>query len=219
MYEQGGPSMARDIALVTLAVVLLTSYALGQNKCVFLTSETTDGAITENVLTGRVAANAICERLARSAGSIIPAGAQADPWRAWLSDSTVSPINDADGDVFIKATIPYFLPDGTTKVADDYMDLTDGTGTLDAPINQDETGSGPTTAFAWTGTIFSGTASGPFCSGWSTTAASGRIGSTAGAPFLWSSFSTPTCVAPRHLYCLQQGNPATPVVLQSFTIE
>ncbi len=102
MYEQGGPSMARDIALVTLAVVLLTSYALGQNKCVFLTSETTDGAITENVLTGRVAANAICERLARSAGSIIPAGAQADPWRAWLSDSTVSLINDADGDVFIK---------------------------------------------------------------------------------------------------------------------
>ena len=102
---------------MTLVIGLLTSWSHAQNKYVFVTSEMTDGLIMEAALFGIPAANAICTRLARSAGSIVPAAQQADPWRAWLSDGGDSP--DAS---FAKSLVPYILPNGT-QVAASYAAL------------------------------------------------------------------------------------------------
>ena len=64
-------------------------------KYAFVTSETTDGSIDETgSAPGIASANAICTRLANSAGSIIPVPNQAGPWRAWLSDARSSPLDD-----------------------------------------------------------------------------------------------------------------------------
>ena len=124
MHERGRTFITRRMALVTLAVGLLTSYSHAQNKYAFVTSETTDGEITELALFAIPAANAICTRLARSVGSIIPAAQQADPWRAWLSDGGDSP--DAS---FAKSLVPYILPNGT-QVAASYAALISCTPTV-----------------------------------------------------------------------------------------
>ena len=91
-------------------------------------------------------------------------------WTAWLSDSTGNAINRIpDGQ--------YRLIDGTTQVADDKADLTDGF--LNAAINLDEFGN-QRTGFAWTGTQDDGTGTGNNCNDWtdSSTESGGDRGAT-----------------------------------------
>ena len=132
------------LAVLIIAVGLLASWSHAQQKIVFITSESTNGAIIEGLSSGIAAADAICNRLAGAAGLDMTNGT----YLAWLSDNVTSPDQR-----FTKATVPYVLTTGT-KVADNYADLTDGS--LDAPIDREEDQT-PAGLDAWTGTLANGT--------------------------------------------------------------
>lgn len=67
----------------------------------------------------------------------------------WFAIASTA-IVDARNNAIIDAGVPIYLLNGTTKVADGFADLWDGT--LDAPLNLDQFGAfGPTRAWAGTG--------------------------------------------------------------------
>ena len=119
-------------------------------KYAFVTSETTDGSIDETgSAPGIASANAICTRLANSAGSIIPVPNQAGPWRAWLSDARSSPLT-----TFTLATVAYLRPGDNPQIAANWSGLISG---IVQPLrNTDEQGI-PPPQVARTGTPASGT--------------------------------------------------------------
>ena len=119
-------------------------------KYAFVTSETTDGSIDETgSAPGIASANAICTRLANSAGSIIPVPNQAGPWRAWLSDARSSPLT-----TFTLATVAYLRPGDNAQIAANWSVLI--SGTLQARLNTDEQGI-PPQQVAWPGPTASDT--------------------------------------------------------------
>ena len=92
---------------------------------------------------------------------------------------------------------------------------------LDAAINEDEAGNVLATTSAWTGTLANGTADfGEDCTGWAdNTGGTARTGNPKVVNTTWTFATTESCTVARNLYCFQQGNPATPVTLQSFTVD
>ena len=188
--------IAGRITVSALAVALLTSWSLAQNKIAFVTSEETDGSISELALTGIAAADAICNRLATTAGLDMTNGT----YLAWLSDDSTSP--DAR---FTKATIPYLRTDGA-KIADNYTDLTDGLldfiGLEGIEYTEDavfvETLGGGLASSVWTGTNNDGTATATNCANWTdgTGGDTGMRGATnRGSPTFpnWSDLGATAC--------------------------
>ncbi|MCX4243061.1 DUF1554 domain-containing protein [Paraliomyxa miuraensis] len=153
---------------------------------VFVTSQTHNGAYG-----GTAGADTLCNDLATAAGL-------GGTFTAWLSTDT------EDAAARIDPTgAPYVLVDGTI-IATDLADLLDGS--LDAPIDVDETG---TMVFGdvWTGTLADGTAAPVHCIDWTQGASplTGRCGSSATTTTAWTDNITPTCGAGLRLYCFEQG--------------
>lgn len=116
-------------------------------KRVFVTS-------TTQVPQGSLAAmDAVCQNRADAA---ILGGV----WIAWLSDS------GADAKTRVADVGPWYLVDGVSKVADNMLDLTDGT--IASLLNLDEFGNqvSSSTDSVWTGTDSNGTGF-KFCCDWS----------------------------------------------------
>ena len=181
-------------------------------------SETTDGSITELALSGIAAADAICQRLAQ-ASTFLPAGAKADPWRAWLSDSSVSPST-----TFVQSTVEYRSTDETV-ISSSYADLiTNGPNALSGGVRLDQNGSTlPLGATAHTATQLNGTvdASGRHCLDWASNDIGDETlrGNVVATGLAWTFAAVFTCDLLFNLYCVQQGPAGLPVSLQSFEIE
>ena len=163
------------------------------SKCVFVSSTLHTGN-----LGGLTGADAICNDLAGAAG--LPG---AGSYLAWLSDSSASPSTR-----FTQATVPYRRVDGT-QVADNWIELTDGTGNLDVEISVDEGGGIPDLDFVWTGTHALGVAQFPLlaCSDWTSSSVDeiGQVGSSLANDFRWTEpAGLIPCGELAHLYCFQQ---------------
>jgi hypothetical protein len=169
------------------------------DNIVFVTSAMYDGN-----LGGLMGADAICQTHATNAGLN-------GTFLAWLSDSTGSPSTR-----FNLSTTPYVRVDGV-QVADDWVDLTDGT--LDAPINVTElntvvpTGTtscgGGGFATVWSNTASNGTSAGALhCDNWSNTAGTQAAWGQANlSDASWTSWCTgggAVCVWVSPIYCFQQ---------------
>jgi hypothetical protein len=166
-------------------------------KIVFVTEATYTGD-----LGGIGGANAKCQAEADAAGLT-------GTYKAWLSDASTSP-----NDIFNKTGAPYTLVDGTTVVADDWSDLTDGT--IDNAIDQTAAGvtlppPGANAIPVWTGTETGGTTSYEHCDNWEydDPLIYGTIGTTHMTDSNWTEAGTMTCSAaselgPARLFCFQQ---------------
>jgi hypothetical protein len=116
-------------------------------------------------------------------------------WTAWLSDSTGNAIDRIpDGQ--------YRLIDGTTQVADDKVDLTDGR--LKAGINLNEDGQ-PWAGVVWTGTEEDGTGTGSNCNNWTDAPSNfgGSFGASGADNSQWTKlpYDPAQCSEKYHLYC------------------
>lgn len=160
-------------------------------KRVFVTSTSSTGN-----LGGLIGADQICQNLADSTSLN-------GTWKAWLSDSVTSVSNR-----FTHSSIyPYILVDETTKIADNWSNLT--SATLAANINMTEAKTVDLKAKVWTnsnsdGTIVS-TDPGLVCDDWSnvkkTTAIYGKNNFTTSQ---WTNFDSVLCNKPMSLYCFEQ---------------
>lgn len=154
---------------ITFAVMLLTACAAPvsndrNEKTVFVTRATFDSN-----LGGLKGADDKCQAEADSPASIVPTGI----YMAWLSDGTDSPNTR-----FTKSSHPYVLPNGK-KVAENYIDLTDGS--LLGPINLGPDGKPIGYQPFWTGTNPDGTsvqvdAFSGACGGWAGDPPAGKWG-------------------------------------------
>ncbi|MEM6994840.1 MAG: hypothetical protein AAF721_30275 [Myxococcota bacterium] len=138
---------------------------------------------------GPTGADMVCDTLAMNAGI-------GGSWSAWLSTETEDAATRIDD-----TGAPYVLVDGT-QIAEDIDALLDGT--LDAPINRDESG-GLVNADVWTGTLADGTAAGFDCSGWTGIAGTGRCGAASQSGSAWTDNVTPNCSISLRLYCFENG--------------
>jgi hypothetical protein len=180
----------------------------GSSRCVFVTSSGHNGD-----LGGLAGADAICQGLADSSGSLAAHGT----YKAWLSAAGTG---NSAAERLAHATVPYKRVDGST-VADDWADLTDGS--LDHPINITEggdtfvcSGVGPfSNGCVWTSTEPDGSARitdlNPLydsCGTWtnSTDDAVGWLGWPAEVSVLWTHWAQGpfACDQQLRLYCVQQ---------------
>ncbi|MBZ5708209.1 hypothetical protein [Nannocystis pusilla] len=172
----------------------------------FVTSAVFDGA-----LGGLSGADLQCINLAEAAGL-----ANADTFRAWLSDGVDSPLTRFEQ--IELAGVPYVLLSGRV-IADDFAELvTDGPRT---GISMTELGTSIFQKLVWTNTdpfgeVFSAS---EHCSGWTVAdpGASVRIGMNAPSVEAgpewdawqqqrhWTSALQSTCHKPRRLYCFEDG--------------
>jgi hypothetical protein len=157
---------------------------------VFVTSGTWNGN-----LGGLSGADSKCQSAASAAS--LPG-----TYRAWLSSS-----GDSVLDRFENAgtATPFYLVDGTTKVVDDWGDLTDGS--LDHAIGRDETGASVGATYAWTNTQEDGTAystsTNTTCSQFESSAYSTRVGYITETGTLWTNYQNVSCSGGYRLYCFQ----------------
>jgi len=174
---------------------------------VFVTSGEFTGNFPGGV--GLVGADASCTDAATAAGL-------SGTWTAWLSDDTTDAV-----DRILDSGSGYQLLDGTV-IADNLADLLDGT--LDNPINTDETGTTIPGSFeVWTGTDTDGTNSGVgTCANWTSNldqevAQSGRADA---ANVFWTdnaALGEENCDVFNRLYCF--ADQEVPVELQEFSVE
>jgi hypothetical protein len=162
-------------------------------KYVFVTSQTYIGGN----IGGLAAADALCQGLAESPGSVLPAG----EYKAWLSSSTEnakSRITDDPANLYL-----YVIADNT-RIARGLADLIDGE--LDLEIKYDETGA--LTGIpneVLTGTSSGGVHTGNSCGDWSYEFGAGTRGLKNNVT-LWTSYTdTGSCQAnAARLYCFQK---------------
>ena len=173
-----------------LTVIVDPAYSDPNEKTVFVTSTSFNGN-----LGGISGADEKCQAEADDPASIVPPGT----YLAWLSDGTDSPNTR-----FTKSSHPYILPDGT-KIAEDFVDLTDGT--LLHPINAEPTGKTLGLQYARTGTNWDGTTVQYFntCNGWTASDNfKGSGGRTNRVDKLWSMYGRASCTRMYRLWCFQQ---------------
>ncbi len=174
---------ATTAAATTTATTAAATTIIAAFKRVFLSSASYNGN-----LGGLAGADSKCASLAAAAEL---GGA----WKAWLSTSTTNAkdrIPDAE----------YRLVDGTTVIANNKADLTDGT--IRNYINKDEksvTGN----SLVWTGTLSGGTVAGLTCSDWSSNAVSqyGVVGSSEIRSAAWTLSASTWCGPSYRLYCFE----------------
>jgi len=138
-----------------------------------------------------------CMAEADDPASIVPSGT----YMAGLSDGSDSPNTR-----FTKSSHPYILPDGT-KIAENYIDLTDGS--ILVAINITATGQAVGHQQIWTGTNADGTTFriNDTCSAWGDSPPSyvfGMTGHTALKNTSWSSYRGYYCRRSYRLACFQQ---------------
>ncbi len=194
-----GNSNGCETTLGTTANCLSCGNACGMgNECtasgcksklrIFVTAAAYDGDFD-----GVSKADLTCQSLAdsRNLGGV---------WQAWLSASN----NSAASRFLTQGTVPYVLVDGTTQVADNWADLTDGT--LDHVINKSETGGAITNKTVWTGTKKSGAAGATNCTGFTSLASNvtAVTGSTGSATATWTEGAAAGCNLSYRIYCVEQ---------------
>ena len=151
-------------------------------------------------------ADMLCNTLAN--GAKLPG---AGNYRAWLSDQ-----RDSAEQRLYYSNNPYIMVN-KVKVADDWLDLTDGS--LDVAINRTELnmmiGVNPPNCFnadealVWTGTQADGAALGGDCEGWSSNEmfVSGGTGLCNKKDMAWTQACTTMCDRQARLYCIEQPPP------------
>ncbi len=185
------------LSTMIFAAALLTAIAVPaadhNGKTVFVTS-----ASFKSNLGGLTGADDKCQSEADGPASIVPSGT----YLAWLSDGTDSPDTR-----FTKASHPYVLPDGT-KIAENYIDLTDGS--ILHTINIDPTGQPLGWQYFWSSTNSDGKTHQNFltCEGWTWTDTStyshAMLGHTGKKSTLWSQYTREKCRPSYRLACFQQ---------------
>jgi hypothetical protein len=187
----------------------------GAPKKVFATS----GTYIAGLLGGLTGADAICAQSAVGPDPLNPI--LSGTYKAWISSSQGSPSSR-----FTKCGAPYVLADGTTVVANDWDDLTDGVfgadGAIAAPINHDERGelipsSDIFSILVWTSTtpaglpLLFGGINGDVsltCHDWSSTASDAGIsfGDFTARSGAWTEYGTTGCANNfgGRLYCFEQ---------------
>jgi len=155
-------------------------------KRVFVTSSTRNGNFA-----GLTGADSFCNTLANNA-------ALGGTWTAWFS--TTSPI------VHAKDRVPnaeYRLVNNTTVIANNKDDLTDGT--IDNPINKNESNVLVGSGSVWTGTHENGIGDAT-CTNWTTDASgvTGDGGDLAQATSSWTAAGHAGCNLLFRLYCFEQ---------------
>lgn len=172
---------------------ILCTYPKQDKLFVFVSSESYTGN-----LGGVAGADAYCQALADA--STLPAGV----YKAWISGSTAesSPSQRFTG---TPHNLPYYLPDGLTRVADDWGRMV--SGELLHAINMDE-GAINVVGLAWTATAFDGT---PWftrdtCGGWwnEEVNVDGVVGDTSAMGTNWTFAGWPLCNLEQRLYCIEQ---------------
>lgn len=181
---------------------------------VFATSETMSGDIKGKATsmgitltandTGLTAADKICKQLADS--STVTAVRNRN-WMAWLSADTGSPSTR-----FNQSGFSYRLVDGTTKVANNWADLTDGS--LVNPLNRTENNVDTSGSSSWTNTTGTGTVDGSnsySCGNWTsgtlTGFSIGKFGRNSDQNTTWTKYGDDVhCGANtlKRLYCFEQ---------------
>lgn len=165
-----------------------TATAIAFNR-VFVTSGTQSGNFG-----GLAAADALCQSAATGAGL-------GGTWVAWLSSSA------ADAKNRLGTARGFVRMDGA-PFGDTVASITSSPHIFNA-IHLDEHGVDVGTVTVWTGTDADGTKSSSTCTDWTTTSGSATTGTTGGGPDAWTARTTPTCSAPRHLYCFEIDKTAT----------
>ena len=188
-----------NLLIITSTAALLMAIAVSaaddNEKTVFVTSATFDSN-----LGGLTGADAKCQAEADGPTSIVPTGT----YMAWLSDGTNSPNSR-----FTKSSHPYVLPNGK-KVAENYIDLTDGS--ILNPINLGPDGKPIGYQNFWTGTYPDGTSArvdeyAGACGGWAVAPPAGKygiVGHTSKITTSWTKDQGFGCRSTRKLACFQQ---------------
>jgi hypothetical protein len=176
---------------VTVGETIDTAFVNPQWK-VFVTSGTWSGGN----LAGLSGADSKCQSAASAAS--LPG-----TYRAWLSSSAGSVLDRFEN---AGTAAPFYLVDGTTKVVDDWGDLTDGS--LDHAINQYETGASVGSTYTWTNTREDGTtvstANSATCSQFYSNSYTTVAGNTYQTDAEWTNSTTINCSSSiYHLYCFQ----------------
>jgi cysteine-rich repeat protein len=159
-------------------------------KLVFLTSTSYNGN-----LGGLAGGDAKCQSLATAA-------ALPGQYKAWLSNNTNTPQSR-----FTKSTTGYALTNGL-EVAQTWADLVDGT--IDTPININQSKTMVGQADVWTGTDENGQSLEEDCSGWTAGGGLGVIGyegrnnATNSSWTVTGLFNASNCSTMQRLYCFQQ---------------
>lgn len=157
------------------------------------------------IMGGLSGANSICQQEAINAGL-------GGTWKAWLSDSTHSPANQSDGEVWTQYNGQYRLTDGTTVVATSWAGLTDGF--ISSLISRFATGPGPIcSSCVYTNTTSTGniksTVPSQICNNWTSDTGSQTgpiMGSTNAGNSGWTEFNQPSlsCLSNWYIYCFEQ---------------
>ncbi|MBI2021483.1 DUF1554 domain-containing protein [Candidatus Daviesbacteria bacterium] len=219
--QNGAVPLLLLIAFVGLIIFLIITNTFSFKDAIFRVlfpkptsnaamSDTIRVFVTSNNYTGNLGgvagADAKCQESAQAANL-------KGVWRAWISDSsTTSPSSRFDKD-----DGPYVLIDGT-KIADSWLDLTDGS--LFNPINITELNTlktlptipGSEGKYVWTNTSTSGgvysTDTQQNCNNWSS---AGEFIGGAGGHYNdrtnWTTGTGATCVVPEALYCFEHAVP------------
>ncbi len=168
----------------------------------YLTVFVTSAAYKGN-LGGVSGADNKCQDLAENAGLD-------GTFLAWISSDSISPAQSWSTPTI---DLPYYLADGTTKVADDWYHLFNAKNyELHHAINQNENGQTVPDAFrAWTNTNWNGNrASTDDCDGWSRSGSNwqGKYGWILDKDHYWSWKGEVNCNWEIRLYCIQQNTSA-----------
>jgi hypothetical protein len=164
---------------------------------IFITSTTTDGAMTGGVgATGIDKADNLCQTAADNAGLI-------RDYKAIISTSD----NKANQRIIISGAIYTIAGSNKTKIAESSSDFWSASTTnLLNPINRDEIGNYVTNATAWTGTDEEGNGTNEDCADWSTNSTgTGDYGDNDEVTDAWVESTTPdNCSNSKRLYCISQ---------------
>lgn len=143
-------------------------------------------------MVGAIGGDAKCMQLAKAQPAL-----KGRTFVAWLSTGMM----DAEGRIGFTDR-KYLLTDMKTKVADDTVDLLDGS--LDAAIRLTEAKADIGSGVAWTGTTPSGLAAADHCSGWSVDGVLGAVGDRTATDGGWTQNGTSMCNLMRPIYCIQK---------------
>lgn len=183
------------------------------SKRIFITGPLANGNLTNGQANSIAGADKTCVDVANTASLCGgPTSCTTGTFKAWISDGTTAP---ATAGRMNQSSNPYKLVDGTTTVANNWTDLTDGS--IQNPINKNASGTSVGTVNVWTnvnssgasiitgaGSTNCGAAAGGFAS--SAINRNARIGSSGVTTGSWTDTAgTSICnVATNYIYCLEQ---------------
>jgi hypothetical protein len=166
----------------------------------------TAAGFTGSQINGLAGGDAACQAAAATAGL-------AGTFKAWLSAGNDTPgtrfdnVNEA-GPYLLVANAAFDGGNPPPTVAENFADLFScgGGDCLNNAINRDENGQvlGGIPS-VWTGTLANGNASVDTCSGWTSTATNGLLGSGTSTTTAWTENVSFDCTSPNVIYCFQQA--------------